>query len=221
MSFFDKHTHRDKHLLRLERELNRLRHAQWNAPIIPLEHPYQRGWVKTFVLRDDVPPHPEAQVFSAVLKMVNQRVHAPTREFVTRRGHVIALRPRIVEVHAWHRLNWSLRHQRLFAYGTWPVEEIYPWSQRYYRSNLSGFKLMRTWWLVEHVSPHIITHQRVELPEVRSRIAEIEAHLEARQGHHRLSWLHGRHSHWHARAPSREQQRSLAVAHEQLTSTPD
>ena len=52
MRFLDKHTARDKELLRLEREHNQLHRALNHAPVVPLAEPYQRGWTKTYVLRE-------------------------------------------------------------------------------------------------------------------------------------------------------------------------
>lgn len=196
MIFADKYSARDKHLLRLERELNRLCRAQGHAPVIPLEHPYQRGWFKTYRLREDAWHHPETLVFQAVLKVVNQTVHCANRDFVGRNDHPILLRPKIIPVCEWQRLVWPLGHQRLFAYGLWPMEEIYPWRLLHYRHSVRGFRLFRTWWLEEVTGPRMITHQRIDLPEVRSRIAEIESHLRHTCGRERLSTLHGQRVHW-------------------------
>jgi hypothetical protein len=196
MIFADKYSARDKRLLRLERELNRLRRAQGHAPVIPLERPYQRGWFKTYRLREDAWHHPETLVFQAVLKVVNQVVHCANRDFVGRNDEPVALRPKIIPVSDWKRLVWPLSHQRLFAYGLWPVEDLYPWCLLHYRNSVRGFRLMRTWWLEEETGPWMITHQRVELPEVRSRIAEIEAHLRHTCGRERLDHLHGHRVHW-------------------------
>ncbi len=212
MRFTDKYAQRDKGLLRLERELNRLHQAQGQAPIVPLEHPYQRGWVKSFVLRPDALHHPEAAIFSAVLTVVNQRVLSRNREFVSSRGHAIVLRPRIIPVWEWSRRPWPFSHQRLFVYGRWQTERFYSWSTHRYSEVEVGFKLFRTWWLEEQVQPHLITHKRAELPEVRSRIAEIESYLEANLGRCRLDWLHGRSRWWRRIGPaSAAEQRAAAT----------
>jgi len=170
--------------------------------------------MKFFVLRQDALHHPEAAVFSAVLAVVNQRVLSRNREFISSRGHVIVLRPRIIPVWEWSRRPWPFSHQRLFAYGRWQTEKFYSWSTHRYCEVEVGFKLFRTWWLEERVQPHLITHQRVELPEVRSRIAEIEACLEANLGRCRLDWLHGRRRRWRRIGPASvtEQRASAARA---------
>jgi hypothetical protein len=215
MRFSDKHTARDKHLLRLERELIRLNKAQWNAPIIPLEHPYQRGWYKTFQLREDALHHPQLLVFKTILAVVNHLVHSRHPGFVQRNGDAIVLRPLIIEPRRWTKLSWAFSHQRLFAYGQWLVEYIYPWSYYRDRNHIRGFKLISTWWLEEKIHPYMITHQKVDLPEVRSRIAEIEAHFRARLGRERLNRLHGRHAYWRYGPDSPAEQRATVAFVEQ------
>lgn len=211
MPCIDKHIHRDKRLLRLERELKRLRHAQGNSPIIPLEHPYQRGWAKTFVLRKDAWHHPEAVVFHAVLAAVNQRVLSRNREFIYRNGNPITLNARIIDMREWVRRAWAIRLQRLFAYGRWSVERNLSWANHPYRHYEVGFKLTRHWWLEESVQPHMITHRRVDLPEVRSRIAEIESYLGNHLGRQRLSWLHGCRMRWRGDPASACERRASAA----------
>jgi len=196
MIFADKHSARDKRLLRLERELQRLRRAQWHAPIVPLERPYQNGWVKSFRLREDAGHHPERVVFAVLLKAVNHRIISRRRDFLDRAGNPMVLRPRVLTAWEWRKLAWPARYQRLFAHGNWADESVHGWKRRLWRYRKMGYKLMSTWWLEEQVQPHFITHQRVELPEVRSRVAVIERWLGG-DGYGRLDNLHGlRRRHW-------------------------
>ena len=217
MPIHDKYLMRDKRLLRLERELIRLHQAQWRAPIIPLEHPYQRGWVKTYQLREDALHHPEVTVFQTVLPIVNQRVTSRHRDFMHKNGSQQVLRPRIIPVGEWVRRPWPISHQRLFAYGQWELENIYPWTTRRYRECIRGFRLMRTWWLEEIVGPLMITHQRVDLPEVRSRIAEIESFFTLNLGRERLNKLHGRRSRWRDHTASASEQRATSALADQIS----
>lgn len=80
----------------LERELNRLHQAQGITQSLPLERPYQRGWVKSYTLREDALHHPDIRFFAAVLKVVNQKVYAKKREFISRCGEEMVLHPRII-----------------------------------------------------------------------------------------------------------------------------
>ena len=45
---------RDKQLIQLDKHQNLLWKQKRELPMIPLEHPYQKGWKRFFVLRKDV-----------------------------------------------------------------------------------------------------------------------------------------------------------------------
>ena len=212
----EKHAKRDKLFLSLERELSRLQQAQWSAPIIPLEHPYQRGWVKTFALDRGVLRHPDVAAFATVLAKVNQQILARSPRFTNRRGVPLVLQPRIIPPREWARLAWPVSHRRLFVYGNWRVEHCHAWSSESRHDYVPGFNLFSTWWLEEIVQPNIITHRRVDLPEVRSRIAEIEAYLEVHLGWQRLRRLHGRRWRWNGGPESVVEQRALTSFSDQL-----
>jgi hypothetical protein len=220
MRFLDKYSGRDKHLLALERELHRLYHAQTHAPIIPLERPYQRGWVKYYVLESRIAQRPDATLFRMMLTQVNQRIYSRDRSFRKKCGQEILLRPRIIPTREWLRLAWPASHERFFGYGSWRLDDQ-PRTPIKWRRHVTGFKLVHVWWFREEVQPNLITHQRVELPEVRSRIAEIDAYLEDTCGRRRLDRLHGRSDWWRRFCFTGHELRSKASFHEQLNNTPD
>ncbi|ACB74338.1 hypothetical protein [Opitutus terrae] len=221
MRFLDKHVSRDKRLLSLERELNRLYQAQTHAPIIPLERPYQRGWMKTYVLDARVSQRPDAMLFRTILTQVNRNVYSRERSFLNRNGDEIRLSPRIIPTAEWLKLAWPASHQRFFGYGCWRLDDQ-PWTPIKWRRYITGFRLIHMWCLREDIQPHLITHQRVELPKVRSRIAEIETYLSATAGRCRLDWLHGRSRWWRRYSFTAHELRSEASIEEQLHQhTPD
>jgi hypothetical protein len=201
MRFLDKHTARDKELLRLEREHDQLRRALSLAPVVPLVEPYQRGWTKTYVLRDDIRRRIDVAVFRTVLAAVNQRIWSREPDFILPDGQTYRLRPRIILPLEWKRLPWPASHRRLFTYGPWE-EELLPRRSYRRRRLVVGFSIRNPWWLEEDVQPWMITHQRVELPEVRRRIAEIDARFTHTRGRERLGNLHGRKDWWHRRRPA-------------------
>lgn len=202
MTFLRKHASRDKRLLALEREHARLVQARADAPVVPLEHPYQKGWIKTFALTPEVRRRPDVEVFRTVLAAINTRLWARTRDFVNCHGEPLVLRPRIIGPREWSRLRWPASHLRLFTFGHWETGDVgrvhlRPWFRRSHR--FTGYTIRRPWWLFEDVQPHLITHQRVNLPDVESRLAEIDSELERRQGRHRLHRLHGHRVKWRER----------------------
>lgn len=214
MRFLDKHTTRDKTLLRLERENHQLFRALREAPVIPLAEPYQRGWSKTYVLREDIRRRSDVAVFRTVLAVVNRRVWSKTRDFVHPDGQPMVLRPRIIPPLEWNRLGWPASHRRLFTYGHWQ-DEVHSclWFRRRLHSRrlYIGFSIRNPWWLEEELQPWMITHQRIDLPDVRRRMAEIEAYLRSRCGWERLGHLHGR-SNWWRRFETHPSERRADVA---------
>lgn len=198
MRYLDKHTTRDKHLLRLEREQEPLCRALHDTPVVLLEKPYQLGWTETYALERDVLRRPDVGVFERVLAVINRTVWSRERDFLHRNGDPIVLRPRIIPTCEWERLGWPASHTRLFSYGHWEDEmEIRPWFRK--RSRRIGYAVRRPWWLREDVQPRVITHRRVDLPEVRKRIAEIDAYFSHHLGRERLAWLHGHSLRWRMR----------------------
>ncbi len=200
MRYLDKHTALDKALLRLEREHDQLWRALRDAPVIPLAEPYQRGWFKTFVLREDIRRRPDVAVFRTVLATVNRGLWSRDSSFLHPDGNPMGLRPRIIPPLEWNRLGWPASHRQFFAYGHWQ-DETYPctWFKRRLRSRrlYIGFSVRNPWWLEEDVRPWMITHQRVELPAVRRRLAEIDNHMKTILGRERLGCLHGRKNWWY------------------------
>lgn len=64
------------------RELWKLRR---NIPLVPLEKPYQKGFVRFFVVRDDVQRSKDGNFFEELLKKINTEMYSETRKFLKRK----------------------------------------------------------------------------------------------------------------------------------------
>ncbi|HRE79461.1 MAG TPA: hypothetical protein PLN52_00370 [Opitutaceae bacterium] len=196
MRFVDKHTAHDKVLLRFEREHSRLSQALHGAPVVPLETPYQRGWVKTYVLREAIFRRADLSAFQSVLTAVNREIWSRNHAFVQPDGSRYELRPRIISTQEWQRRAWTAAQRRLFSFGAWKEESpATRWVRTRYRL-VVGFTVAHLWWLEEEVRPSMVTHRRIDLPEVRGRLAEIEAYMRRTLGWARLNRLQGRSRRW-------------------------
>lgn len=58
---------------------------QKNIPLIPLQEPYQKGFERYFVLRDDIKRENEIEFFTQILKKINTSQFSETRKFVKKR----------------------------------------------------------------------------------------------------------------------------------------
>jgi hypothetical protein len=140
-------------------------------------------------------------MFREMLRAVNQRVYSRNREFRSARGFPIVLGTRRISLHRWAKLDWPASHQRFFRLGCWRIaDEEFRRSQPCHRVWRRGYKLETDWWLREDMQPAMITHQRVALPDVESRLAEIEAVMTRVCGWDRLQRLHGRSWRWFEKA---------------------
>lgn len=179
----------DKLLLRLDRERQQLRKAWHQAPVIPLEVPYQQGWVRFFKLREDAQRREDVEYLREILTHVNTYQYSRDGNFVER-------------VHVKGRQNpWRHEPQPFLLddpmLATWPS-----WFRRYFEIRM----LQTTNWRGKHthvphyvfkypyylktvVQKHFVTHTRVRMGDIEARLAEIEAYLRHHHASPRLRWL--------------------------------
>ncbi len=61
----------DKKLIKLSRRRQELSNQRCKLPPVVLDKPYQRGWMRQFVLRDDIARSPKAQFYNELLSKIN------------------------------------------------------------------------------------------------------------------------------------------------------
>ena len=176
----------DKKALALERELNKLLELSWKAPIIPLEKPYQNGWIKFYVLRDDYTRRTDTNVYLRILKEVGIERFSRNKNFLDKNGRPLTPGLKIIGKNEWDKLGWPEHYKKYFYYGLHPVETR--WGTGGTRE---GYKLTHTFYLVEAIRPHMVTHTKVIYPDVQKRIREIYNTFEHKQYWSRLWHLKG------------------------------
>ncbi|SHM52724.1 hypothetical protein [Mucilaginibacter sp. OK098] len=62
---------RDKQLIQLDKQHSLLCKEKQHLPMIPLEHPYQKGWKKIFVLHKDVQQSEKVVFYQGILDKIN------------------------------------------------------------------------------------------------------------------------------------------------------
>lgn len=75
----------DKKLIQLSKRRQELSAQRWNLPPVVLDKPYQRGWVRQFVLRDDIAQSDKAQFYTDLLIKINIYRWHHDRSFKRRR----------------------------------------------------------------------------------------------------------------------------------------
>lgn len=85
-----------------------------NLPLVPLEKPYQKGYVRFFVLREDVRQGKQADFFATLLEKINTYQYADTRKFQKkkkRRGKRVYI-ARKQELYAFNQWEWQRALER-------------------------------------------------------------------------------------------------------------
>ena len=75
----------DKQVIQIIKRRSDYWRQRQNLPWIPLEIPYQSGWKRCFVLRDDIKRSAAADFYQGLLKNINTVQHSPDKSFKARK----------------------------------------------------------------------------------------------------------------------------------------
>ena len=158
---------RQKALFKQRREL----------PLVPLEKPYQKGYVRFFVLREDVQQGKQADFFETLLEKINTYQYADTRKFQKkkkRRGKRV----------------YIARKQELYTFSQWEWERAlergkFTQKERAYFAKIECFNRQKdrfeihyefteAWRFELRVKPNMITHYRPVDIAIERELAELD-----------------------------------------------
>ena len=148
-----------------------------NLPLVPLEKPYQKGYVRFFVLREDVRQGKQADFFATLLEKINTYQYADTRKFQKkkkRRGKRVYI-ARKQELYVFNQWEW----QRALEKGKFTEKE------RAYFARIECFNRQKdrfetyyefteAWRFELRVKPNMITHYRPVDVAIEREFAELD-----------------------------------------------
>ena len=148
-----------------------------NLPLVPLEKPYQKGYVRFFVLREDVRQGKQADFFATLLAKINTYQYADNRKFQKkkkRRGKRVYI-ARKQELYAFNQWEW----QRALERGKFTEKE------RAYFARIECFNRQKdrfethyefteAWRFELRVKPNMITHYRRVDVAIEQELAELD-----------------------------------------------
>lgn len=167
---------RDKQLLALSRERDRLWDERRDQPWEVLDPPYQRGWKRSFILRDDIFRSDSAEFYEDILSKINTMQHSSRADFKRKRrklGRKIYVERgqelQRLEPWEWQHAGFNLKQAALFR-----LEE----STNQWRTVLH-YVFTEPWKFQLRVEKNMITKLRKPLSLVESRLDEIDNWLSA------------------------------------------
>jgi len=158
------------------RELWELRR---NIPLVPLEKPYQKGFVRFFAVTEEVMRTSDRVFFEEILKKINSHMYSESRKFLKKKrkfGRRIyvqrnqKLKP--LTSYEWDnpRLGLTERERQYFL----KREEYCP-TRKMYRIY---YDFIEPWRFTLRTRPNMITHFKPLNQELEKEYAELESYLE-------------------------------------------
>lgn len=168
-----------KRLIQLDKQRGRLRADKANLPWIPLPEPYQKGWKRSFILREDVRRSKYAEFYQALLDKIN------TVQFNTDKTFR-------VKTKRWGKKLSEVKTQSLqeFSISEWNSPELkltdmekqffYPRETWCWQSKriIIQYVYAEPWRFVLQVRPHMITEVKMFDADLESQIRRLDNLIE-------------------------------------------
>lgn len=180
----------NKRLIQLHRLREKLCVQRRDLPLVPLEIPYQKGWKRNFVLREDVARSRYAMFHQALLQKINSVVYHHDKRFKYSKKK----RHKKIQVDIPQTLRefceqeWKANHA-----GLTDAEKalFYPKEVRDKNNRPGGVRYVfaEPWRYVLQVKPHMITHVKMIDEVLEQEIQRLDNYIETHNLQHKINKL--------------------------------
>lgn len=186
----------DKKLIRMQKEewaiVKQIRNLGW----IELDHPYQRGYIRYFIVREDVLRSKQAPFFSKILDKINTTQWSYRKDFKKKRKRfgkkVFAVREqRLCDIEEREFLSKFSEEER-----TWFDETMIHSTDR---KLIKVFRFIEPWRFVLRVQPNMITKVRVKDLDLERRAKEISTFFNFERRNRLWRLMDSNHWKWESR----------------------
>lgn len=169
----------EKQLIQLSKTEKKLWKERQNMPYVPLEKPYQKGWERSFFLREDVARLSNTDFYKSLLEKINTFQHSPNKTFKKRkrkyRKYVYQEKPHLLSEFSereWHcsKLKLSNKEKALFE-----KQEVCCIFQKGLKIS---YVFKESWRFVLKIKPNIITHTKMVDEVLNQELAEIKNYID-------------------------------------------
>lgn len=177
----------DKQLIQLNKERNSLREQVRNLGWMPLMPPVQRGFKRTFVLRDDVARSRNASFYAAILQKINTLEYSSRKDFKAkkrkygRKAYVDRIQNlQWLCAREFHKRNFTDAEKQCF-YELWEMNKS--------KQLVQYFLFVEPWRFLLKVMPNMIEKTRIKDSLLEASIAQINDYLNRNNYDKRLDKL--------------------------------
>jgi hypothetical protein len=171
-------TDRDKQLIKLDKRRRELWQQQSLLPMVALEHPYQRGWKRLFVLNDDLKRGPKAAFYETLLVKINTvEFHYDKwfkRKKRRKKRYVYEARQQLLREfypYSWLANRMDLTEDEKACFTRVETFDIKT------RSSDVKYVFTEPWHYVLKVMPHIVTHVKLKDVDIEKELASISGYI--------------------------------------------
>jgi hypothetical protein len=176
-----------KRLIQLHKQEVKLWTDRRKLPWVPLAEPYQKGWKRFFVLREDVKRSNNAGFYESMLEKINTIQYSKDKDFKVKKRR---MRKRVYEVEKqflreFNEWEWNSSRLRLTE-----DEKAF-----FYRKETPGPKnkyiivkyvYTEPWRFVLQIRPHMITHMKMIDEDLEREVQLLENYIERNDLRHKM-----------------------------------
>ncbi|SHG61356.1 hypothetical protein SAMN05444671_0968 [Flavobacterium sp. CF108] len=168
----------EKHLIQLRKQEKELWQKQNNLPLIPLESPYQKGWQRSFVLREDIARSNESSFYRGLLEKINTWQFSSEKSFKRkkkrkRRNVYVEKIQTVKEFSEW---EWRSSKLELTEKEKAHFYKRERWCSNFKRHRIH-YMFNESWRYVLRISPYMITHTKMVDSDLESEIQLLDNYI--------------------------------------------
>lgn len=194
-------TEEHKKLRKVYEEYRNLQDARWDSGTWVDVEPYQKGWYRHYVLRDDAKNRRDAREMQQVLNMINTRTYCRNEDFLQKNWKTGKMEP------IPQRLQWlteqkyemlSEKHKSFFVKHQW-IENRWVYGRKE-KFVVMGYVFRDSFYLVLKKEPYIIVQHWIPDQELESRYGELRESMKRNNVWNKLNkamdWSTGHNRGW-------------------------
>ncbi len=164
---------KEKEYLKIFRELKNLRHSIYSLEKVELPKPRFNGYKRFYILREDITRRKDAKDIQQILDKISTTAYSKTKDFSYYN----------IE-YKYDKYNIYLNRQHLKSLTQKQFDELNPHQKTFFykswdgKSNCNRYYFFLEWMFVFKIKQHYITHVPMLVPEMESKLSELENKIE-------------------------------------------
>lgn len=172
-------TDRDKQLIQLYKRRGALWQQRAQLPPVALDEPYQSGWMRFFVLRDDIRRSPMAEFYEALLAKINTVEYHHDKSFrrkKRRKGRYI-YKVKEQKLREYDLYDWNHPKLHLTAREKVCFTRVESYSIKAHSLQVR-YVFTEPWRYVLKIAPYIITHKKALDVDIERELAYMDGYID-------------------------------------------